>query len=139
MSQNVLKEFDQEHEKLAELINDLYESKKTNEEKKIVGKMIDALLDYADKHFKREEALMQKIGYPEYKQHKTQHEVIVQKVLDLKKVYSSGVTDAAFSISLLLNEWLMGHLHDEDKKIADYLSRAGPKRGYGATNSSQKK
>lgn len=123
-SVNIL-ELDQHHQKLIGLINCLYRVKQNNNDQKLLEKVLDELVDYTKYHFKREEELMKQFEYPDYSVHKSEHDSLTQKVLDMQKKYSCGNAGIAVDIAILLNDWIAEHILVEDKKYGPYLNSKG--------------
>lgn len=95
---------------------------------------MEDLLDYAEKHFTREEALMEQYKYPDYKLHKVSHGELYSVVIDLykehKKIALSNphkkeIKDIPTKIAKLLSDWLLVHIADEDKRYGKYLNGKG--------------
>ncbi len=84
--------------------------------------LVDALIDYTAKHFKDEEGVMTKAGYPDIIKHKQIHKELVGKVLDVQKKLKSG--EAAVGVELLefLKDWLVNHIKGTDKKYGQYIN-----------------
>lgn len=120
-----IKEIDEQHKKLVGLFNYLYDAKEEDKEKEVVSKIFDELKEYINTHFTQEEALISRHGYPEYESHKSMHKDIVDRVATMHKKYLDGDTHIVSSVSLLLTNWLLGHINMEDKKYAEFLNARG--------------
>ncbi len=53
---------DQEHKKLVDLLNELYDGIQANHAKEKLGTVLDGLIAYAASHFKREEQFFAQTG-----------------------------------------------------------------------------
>lgn len=82
--------------------------------------LIHELQDYTAFHFKAEEAYMEKIHYKRMFTQKTEHAAFIKKLnsFDLSKIDEDQ--DAYIvSILQLLNDWLIEHIFENDKLIAE--------------------
>lgn len=117
-----IKEMDQQHKKLIDLINCLHDQKLAHNAQEGLSKIFNELMDYTKTHFKREEELMKLYEYPGYTIHKNEHFDLVQQVLDMRRKYHSSKIDIATDVAILLSDWLAEHILIEDKKYGAYIS-----------------
>ena len=75
-----VKEIDQQHKKLFDMLNSLLEAMKEGKGKEIVGTIIKDMQSYTVIHFGTEERYMQKFEYPDYPKHKSEHEKFISKL-----------------------------------------------------------
>tara|TARA_B100000315_G_C14455691_1_gene531303 strand:+ start:326 stop:730 length:405 start_codon:yes stop_codon:yes gene_type:complete len=118
-------EMDLQHKKLVNLINFFHDEQLAHADVNTLGKVLDELLNYTKFHFKEEEELMKKSGYPFYATQKSEHDELVRNVLDMRKKYYTGDTSIATDIAILLNDWLAEHIMMEDKKYGPYVNSKG--------------
>lgn len=113
-----IKEIDNQHKKLIELINKLAD-KLTQEEVFEIEESFQELAAYAEYHFKSEEAIWKKCIKDEeiIKAHENSHVSFLPKVIEMKSRKSS-VHDTIEDILLFLIRWLAFHIIDEDKRVA---------------------
>ena len=104
---------DQQHQKLFSLINELIVKTEKEQQKKIISKVLDDLLDYTDYHFKTEEKLF-KI-HPGFKKHQHIHQGFVDKVSGFVSAFKMGNTDFKPAIIGFLVNWIKSHVLDTDK------------------------
>jgi hemerythrin-like metal-binding protein len=83
--------------------------------------------EYTRAHFDREEAFMRNIRYPELCAHKTEHDLLMAEYTELvQSVRDDGARDMDPEALDALKRWLMGHVLDADRHLADfYLERFG--------------
>jgi hemerythrin len=79
-----VRELDTQHKKLIDLINDLHDGMKQGKGKEISGKVLNELVTYTGFHFKSEEKLFEKHGFPDTTKHKRQHDELVDQVMTFK-------------------------------------------------------
>jgi len=122
-----IKEFDDEHKKLVEMINELYDNMKVGKGKEILEEILNRLVKYTVQHFAHEEKLMNQYNYPEAKLHKAAHDNLVKQVNELKHSLDSGKTVLTINVLEFLKEWLNAHIMGTDKKYTNFLNAKGIK------------
>lgn len=65
-----VKQFDDQHKKLIDMINELHDAMKVGKGKDVMEKILAGLIQYTVTHFANEERLMKQHNYPDYEQHK---------------------------------------------------------------------
>ncbi len=70
---------DQEHQRLADIVNQIVEAIDNNEAARCEGFMADFVAS-AKEHFANEEALLVKVGYPNVKKHQDHHKSLNTKM-----------------------------------------------------------
>ena len=116
---------DEQHKKILNITNVFIDTCLKGEGKKVLGEMLDFLIDYTVEHFAYEEKLMTEYNYPEYKKHKKLHDNFKITVIELKKQFDeSGASDELNkNLSITVIKWLIGHIKFEDFKIARYIRK----------------
>ena len=122
-----VREIDEQHQKLFDLINSLYESMKKGLGKEILPKIIDELFHYVEKHFSTEEKYFDRFNYPESESHKIEHYNFLKKVSEFKKSYEEGQKGLTIDIITFLQEWLVRHIKVVDKKYSAFFNENGLK------------
>ncbi len=120
-----IKKFDDQHRKLIDLINQLHDAMLVGKGKDVMGSVLNSLVDYTKTHFAAEETLMKLHGYPDYEQHKKEHNVLVMQVLDVQRQLREGKTPITQAIMFFLKEWLQQHIQGNDKKYGPFLNGKG--------------
>ena len=120
-----ISQIDTQHKKLVKLINELHDSMKAGKSKEVLGKILDELISYTGYHFKTEEDLFEKYGYPEKGTHKRQHGDLVDQVLKFKTNFESGVSVVSIDLMNFLRDWLTQHIAGSDKKYTAFLNSKG--------------
>lgn len=114
---------DEEHKKLFEIANRLYELL-TNEfipdKYDYIIEVINELRDYAKYHFEHEEEYMGSIKYKRLLSHKVEHDTFIDKIYE----YDEDIIDERQKEILLelldfLTNWLVDHILNKDKAIAE--------------------
>jgi len=117
-------EIDKEHKELAEKINHLYESMLTGRDCEVLKKLGNELYSYAEKHFRNQEKIMKRAGFPDSDSHKLSHDKLLKK---LKELMNNSLTDVMMDNYklALLDDWCLDHILTEDKKYALYIIKKG--------------
>ncbi|MCU7809633.1 MAG: bacteriohemerythrin, partial [Candidatus Thiodiazotropha sp. (ex Notomyrtea botanica)] len=101
---------DEEHQKLLTLINNLQTAILYPTGESFERQALSELVDYTKYHFEREEKLMQDNGYPEYEQHKQQHEEMIAKVSVFLSKYENDREGTVDELTSFLKTWLIDHI-----------------------------
>lgn len=113
---------DDEHKGLVELINTLHECIESGEVYD-TGLILELLTFYAVTQLKSEEKLFMEYGYPEYQQHKEEHNDFTKYILGARNRLKSGnPVENADILSFLMN-WLFKHILITDKRYSSFLNR----------------
>ena len=72
-------------------------------------------------HFSAEEKLMQEYDYPEYEQHKSEHEEFKRKVTQLMKLHAEAANALPFPVVVFLRDWLATHVIHTDQRYGPFL------------------
>ena len=120
-----VKQIDQEHQQLVELINNLHEAMKARAGKEAVGIAIDCLIKYTEFHFGAEEALMTKHGFLSSTVHRAEHRAFVAKTQEFAKGYAAGKLLLSMDVMNFLKVWLTEHICKVDKELGIFLNSRG--------------
>ena len=113
---------DNDHKALFGLINNVQTAAEKTDETWRVSKAIDALNDYAENHFRREEALMLLCGYPMLKPHLAEHKKFCDIVSGLKLLYQARPEIISLQgVNAFLIEWLIDHIAVTDHGYVDKM------------------
>ena len=116
---------DDQHKQLFGLINSFYEGIRTNSSNVALGKLIKDLKDYTFYHFKLEEALMKKHGYPGYEAQRLEHEKFIKTVQDYEDRLNSGMLIISVEITNYIKKWITDHILGMDKKYSTFFAEKG--------------
>jgi len=112
---------DGDHQKLIKMINDFHDAMEQGRGNDVIGKVLNNLVIYTKEHFKREEAEMQRIKYPRLLAHKLEHDKLIDEIAQLQASFASGKSMLTIKISKFLRDWLLTHIMQTDKLLADAL------------------
>jgi hemerythrin len=85
--------------------------------------ILEKLASYTMEHFRDEEHLMVKYGYPNFSDHQNKHLKMQQKVKSLLLESNSGKQLLTFKVSKFLVDWLNKHILRTDMKYKEFLNR----------------
>lgn len=71
-------------------------------------------------------AIMLQYGFPGYNEHKQKHSSFADKITDLRKQYGEQKLQSSMALSTL-QDWLLSHICDVDKKYGPFLSGKMPR------------
>lgn len=120
-----IEEIDNQHKKLVELLNTLFDAMQNGRSKDVLGKILNELTSYTVMHFKTEEKYFEKFGFEDEIDHLAAHASFVSKVSKFKAEFDSG--NAAVSQDLLryLKDWITKHINVSDRKYVELFKNNG--------------
>ena len=115
---------DNQHKELIRLTNELHQAcLNRNQEVEAVFKgAMSRMVEYVHFHFGAEQELLQKIGYPDYHNHKKQHDSLIRDILLAVKDYSEGKKFVPNHFVRTLKDWIFSHIAVYDKIYASYIA-----------------
>jgi hemerythrin len=123
-----IQEIDEQHKRLVDLINRLYDALASKEQGSAVHAVLDELVDYTRIHFAVEECLLRLFEYPGYDEHKAIHDRIVAQVLEFQRLFRAGDQKVGMELLYFLKDWLMDHINKVDKQYSPHLTKNGVKK-----------
>lgn len=115
-----VKKFDEQHKKLFELIDELADAISSVEEHAVMRNIVRELIDYTRVHFRDEELNLQLYEYPEYREHKLEHDDLTKQVVDFALEFCSR-PELANNLMNFLKKWITKHILEDDMKYAAYM------------------
>lgn len=117
-------EIDKVHADLVRLARALHKAFAEGRSVKEIEQILREFEVIARQDFYHEESSMRETGFPDYANHKAEHEAL-SKDIDLLKAQlkSEGPSSTlAVQTQRRMREWLVGHLAMADKALGDYLN-----------------
>lgn len=111
---------DQHHRRLAQLINRLAECASERALSESVGDVLDALVRYAEYHFRHEEALMEAAGYPALAEHRGEHLAFCEMISETCYTAMHGIIGIDELLDYL-TLWWQEHILLEDMRYRPLL------------------
>ncbi|MBT3660768.1 MAG: hemerythrin family protein, partial [Rhodospirillaceae bacterium] len=114
---------DADHQTLFATINMIHDRAEEGLDADIIGRAITVLTMYVDRHFAREEALMDVHGYPDLVSHIAIHRRISEKVHGFQTAFAENPDTISTEPFLkFLREWLTEHILKCDMDYLPYVS-----------------
>jgi len=113
---------DQQHKVLFSLINQLHAAMLRGGREEEVQKIFFDLISYTESHFKEEETMLSRIGYPKLAPHRLQHAAFVEKVRDLNSQLLAGEFKVSIYLLGFLKTWLSEHILGTDQQYVAFLN-----------------
>lgn len=117
---------DEQHKELFSIGNSLYDVVSMRDDIDTYDDLVAALQrmqDYAIYHFGFEEKLMKDNGYPDFNNHKKQHDYFIQKIgsVDYEEMDKDQKQNGLDLIIFIAN-WIENHILKTDMKYKDFLN-----------------
>lgn len=109
-----VKEIDEQHRKLINIVNDLLDAKSLGKDSEIVSDIISRMVDYIDYHFGTEETYMTRFHYPELVSHRNEHRLFIRKVFELRKHHVQDKESLSLDVLAFLVDWFRKHISETD-------------------------
>jgi len=110
------KRIDAQHQELFRLANAVQNLKDQTTTKAELSTLFKEFFDYMARHFKEEEAYMQRIDYPLLSKHHLLHEGIIEGMTKILKEKKS-LEQVQERMKFIVQKWLVEHILDHDLKI----------------------
>jgi hemerythrin len=122
-----VKEIDDQHKELFSKIASLFDACNVGKGKEQIDSTIEYLQEYVVLHFNSEEKLQKQYNYPEYINHKAQHDQFIKDFLALKETIEKDGISGFLIIKLnkTLVDWLINHIRKTDKVFGTFLKEKG--------------
>lgn len=114
---------DRQHQELVVKLNEFMEACIQQKGKEMIMETLSFLKAYTVEHFRSEEEIMRKHGYPDYAEHKKEHDGFIAAVVELEDMIRSqgaGIL-STMKLNRTLTDWLLTHISKKDLKIGEYL------------------
>ena len=116
-------EIDEDHRRLVDLFNLLSQSVEKGDEKDYIDALLEELISCTDWHFRHEERLMLKYKYDSFKEHKAEHQELIDSVRDLQQKFHDANKKLTNEDVEYLSGWLTGHILGHDMRLGFYLMK----------------
>ena len=120
-----VKEIDEQHKMLIEMINSLHEAMLANKARDLQKQTVNRMADYAIRHFALEEKYMMQFGFAGHHKHKAEHDQFTAKARDLKDRMQKTGFVLTLEILNFLRDWLRNHILKVDKEYSSHFTRSG--------------
>lgn len=118
-------EIDNQHKKLMNSINKLFDAMKQGKANSVLGQIITELVFYSQTHFQTEEKYFDLFNYENTAEHKSIHKGFIAEMAEFKAGFDSGKITLSLEVFNFLKMWLDEHILGEDKKYEDCFKKNG--------------
>ena len=122
-------EIDEQHKRLLLLGEDLAETPINPARNKPSDKQLQALIDFAQKHFTFEEDLMRSTSYPDVAEHANCHNTLLAQLRTYCFRVQRGMHTDAVALNSFLWHWIVPHIDSEDRDLVTWLKSRVPDDG----------
>ncbi len=117
-------EIDAEHKIFLKTVQKIHDAYLNNLNPEFIESLIMELYKYADFHFICEENIMKRNRYPDYENHKKEHESLLFKLSEVIGSYNIKYINHKDFMEFLL-KWFKEHTSKSDTKLGIYLRGEG--------------
>lgn len=118
-------DMDADHRRIFQFINEIHEQAKDGATVFQQASKFREMANFTAEHFRREEALMEKHGYPKLQEQKDAHTKLLASVDVYANTLESGDPVNLVAALNFLNKWLQGHILGEDRQYGEYFKAQG--------------
>lgn len=113
---------DQEHKLLINIFNDLVAAVEGVLDQQTARDCFQDFADHSKEHFSHEELIMRNIGFGKYREHKSEHDIALERAGDIQDVLNGDFSvETARQLCDELRTWLMDHITNFDTSIRDHI------------------
>ena len=118
-----IEEIDNQHKQLIVLTNELFQACMLGESavKTVFKEAMSRMVNYVNFHFSAEQELMQRTKFPDYAEHKTQHDSLIQQILAAVKDHKEGKKFVPNLFVRTLRDWILSHIAVYDKAYSLFI------------------
>ncbi len=116
---------DDQHKKIIGMINELHESLTTEASMQELNELLARLTVYTVKHFIFEEKIFKQYGYPFEEEHKKEHDVLSQQVVDFQKKHIVEGQKVGEDLLVFYKALVSDHILSYDKMYVPFISDHG--------------
>ncbi len=116
-----ISEIDEQHRKLIDLVNRLYDAMKVGQGKTVMAAILGELVQYIAYHFATEERLFREHRYPDA----ALHAALTAQAKDLQARYGHQPGSLSVETMRFLRDWLNHHILGSDRKYGPFLNERG--------------
>lgn len=119
-----MQKLDDDHRHLLDLVSQAMESIINRDPPKRVARRIDEIVSDTRRHFAEEERLMERTSYRNLVPHRAEHQALLEQISKALADHARG-SISAVDLSTALAHWLLDHIVQSDKPLAEHLNKSG--------------
>lgn len=112
---------DDQHRRIIELINRYHDTLERKDKCSALLADFRAIAAYSIRHFRDEEAEMDRCQYPQRERHKMIHKQLLDRVATLDRQLAAGEPGIEGQIQFFLKSWLTAHIKGIDQQYSPCL------------------
>jgi len=112
---------DEQHHELFRMVERLRKLIQAGAAGSSVEELLEELVTRTECHFATEEAFMSKFGYPDLKQHVSEHQSMLTSLQELKATFQDSRQAMVMMVPTFLEGWLRHHISDGDFGFITFL------------------
>ncbi len=117
-----VKEFDDQHKIIFDLINDLIGRKNLTVRSESLTAALGKMTEYFWVHLKKEEKFMRDYGYPEYDEHVIRHTKFKKKIMKFNLDQMGHIDSVPDDLLIFLNKWWSTHILKVDMRYRSFCN-----------------
>jgi hemerythrin-like metal-binding protein len=114
---------DNQHRRLFDIANRFHAAYINRDGRPVLTAIFKELVNYTATHFADEEQLMREHNFPDYPEHKAQHDKLVRLVLVYQEQFERGDADIEQRAMNFIKTWLNGHILGTDRNYRPYMAQ----------------
>jgi hemerythrin len=115
------KVIDEQHKKLIDIINELYEAQRHSTSHITIIDTLNKLADYTVYHFNTEEKLFAQYEYPKAAEHLAEHKSFVNQVAIFQQELKLGSLLLSLKTMEYLKDWTITHILGSDREFGEFV------------------
>ena len=112
---------DNDHKKIFNLINEIIEMEELYPRSENLAIILSQLSDYGLRHFKKEEKLMERLGYPNIEKHRKSHLEYIYKVSMFNLNFKEANCTEPAAVIKFIRDWWYSHILKMDMHLKNYI------------------
>ena len=114
---------DYQHKKLVTLTNTLHLACMEDQEtaSRCFIEVAREMVNYVHYHFSTEEHMMRFLMYPNYHNHRMEHERFIKEILRQTRMFEKQQNLVPHRYVLFLKDWILSHIAVRDKSLAEHI------------------
>lgn len=112
---------DTQHQQLFKLYSRVTEAFQQGKGNEYIHAAVDDLITYTRFHFKDEESLMARLGYPDLATHREEHNQLLMQVETFAEELKEGKPVLIYEVLGFVRDWIQSHILEEDVKLRQSL------------------
>lgn len=112
---------DHQHKNIISMINALSSKSDARVYSETISELLTRLVQYASEHFKTEERLLEKYGYPDLVAHKEKHKAYRLKAVEFCSKTMAHDQSVPLELKTFLEKWWENHILEVDAEYSHFL------------------